>query len=77
MKAIILREYGNADNLNWQICQFPQSTKGQVRIKLKAVSFNPVDYQIRKGLPEGKFVRSNILGRDLSGIIDDVAEDVY
>ncbi len=77
MKAIILREHGNADNFELADLPIPAIHKGQVRIRIKAVSFNPVDYQIRKGLPESKFVRSNILGRDLSGIIDDVAEDVY
>ena len=77
MKAIVLREYGSADNFELADIPIPPMLKGQVRIKIKAVSFNPVDYQIRKGLPEGKFVRSNVLGRDLSGIVDGVAEDVY
>ena len=77
MKAIVLREYGNADNFELTNLPIPTIPKGQVRIKIKAVSFNPVDYQIRKGLAEGKFVRSNILGRDLSGIVDEVADDVY
>lgn len=54
----------------------PPVKKGQVRIKIKAVSFNPVDYQIRKGLPESRSVASNILGRDLSGIVDEVDDDV-
>ncbi len=76
MKAIVLKEYGSADNFELAVLPVPAIQKGQVRIKIKAVSFNPVDYQIRKGLPEGKLVRSNILGRDLSGIVDEVAEDV-
>jgi len=76
MKAIILREYGSADNFELAALPIPAIQKGQVKIKIKATSFNPVDYQVRKGLPEGKFVRSNILGKDLSGIVDEVAEDV-
>jgi len=54
----------------------PPIQKGQVRVKIKAVSFNPVDYQVRKGLSESKMVTSNILGRDFSGIVDEVHEDV-
>lgn len=77
MKAIILREYGAADNFELADLPIPAIQKGQIRIKLKAASFNPVDYQTRRGLPEGKFVESKILGRDLSGIVDEVAEDVY
>jgi NADPH:quinone reductase-like Zn-dependent oxidoreductase len=76
MKAIILGEYGSTDNFELADLPIPTIQKGQIRIKLKAVSFNPVDYQIRKGLAEGKFVKSNILGRDLSGIVDEVADDV-
>ena len=76
MKAIILREYGGRENFEMTELPIPPIPKGQIRIKIKAVSFNPVDYQIRKGLPESRSVASNILGRDLSGIVDEVDEDV-
>lgn len=76
MKAIILKEYGSIDNFEMADLTVPVTRKGQIRIKIKAVSFNPVDYQIRKGLPESRSVTSNILGRDLSGIVDEVYEDV-
>jgi NADPH:quinone reductase-like Zn-dependent oxidoreductase len=76
MKAIILREYGSIDNFEIADLPIPEIQKGQIRIKIKAVSFNPVDYQIRKGLSESRLVTSNILGRDLSGIVDEVYEDV-
>jgi NADPH:quinone reductase len=74
MKAIILRAYGSADNFEAADLPMPGLRKGDVRIKVKAVSFNPVDYQIRKGQPEGRLVTSNILGRDLSGVVDAVHE---
>ena len=76
MKAIILKEHGSVDNFELAELPIPTISKGQIRIKIKAISFNPVDYQIRKGLQESKFVASNILGRDLSGIVDEVHEDV-
>ena len=76
MKAIILREYGSINNFEIADLPIPAIQKGQIRIKIKAVSFNPVDYQIRKGLPESRLVTSNILGRDLSGIVDEVDEEV-
>jgi len=76
MKAIILKEYGGIDNFEMADIPIPSIQKGQVRIKIKAVSFNPVDFQIRKGLPESKSVTSNILGKDLSGIVDEVHKDV-
>lgn len=76
MKAIILKEYGSTENFEMIDIPIPEIKKGQVRIRIKAVSFNPVDYQIRKGQPEGKFVKSNILGRDLSGVIEEIGENV-
>lgn len=76
MKAIILRAYGSADNFEAADLPVPELRGGDVRIKVKAVSFNPVDYQIRKGQPESRFTTSKILGRDLSGVVDGVHEDV-
>jgi NADPH2:quinone reductase len=76
MKAILLKEFGSTDNFELADIPIPQLQKGQVRIKIKAVSFNPVDYQVRKGLPESRSMTSNILGKDLSGIIDEVHDDV-
>lgn len=76
MQAVILKKYGGVDNFELATLPVPSIKKGEIRIKIKAVSFNPVDYQIRKGLPESKFLKSNILGRDLSGIVDEVDEEV-
>jgi len=76
MKAVVLKAYGSADNFEAADLPMPDLRKGDVRIKVKAISFNPVDYQIRKGLPEGRFVTSKILGRDLSGVVDAAHEGV-
>ena len=76
MKAIVLRSFGSAENFSAANLPMPEVREGEVRIKIKAVSFNPVDYQIRRGEPESKGVRSMILGQDLSGIVDAVHEDV-
>jgi NADPH2:quinone reductase len=76
MKAVILKAHGSADNFADADLPLPDLRPADVRIRVKAVSFNPVDYQIRKGLPEGRHVTSNILGRDLSGIVDAVARNV-
>ena len=76
MKAVVLRKFGSIENFEEADIPIPPVQKGQVRIEIKAVSFNPVDFQIRRGLPESKLVTSNILGRDLSGIVDEVYEDI-
>ncbi|MFA6984752.1 MAG: NADP-dependent oxidoreductase [Arenimonas sp.] len=77
MKAIVLGAFGSADNFFMAAdLPIPAVRPGEVRVKVKAASFNPVDYQIRKGQPEGRFLRSMILGSDLSGSVDAVHEDV-
>ena len=76
MKAITLSAFGSADNLALVDVPVPEGRRGEVRIKVKAIAFNPVDCQIRKGQPESSFLRSMILGRDLSGSVDAVHEGV-
>jgi len=76
MKAIVLSAFGSADNFVEEDLPMPEPGEGEVRIRVKAVSFNPVDYQIRKGLSESRRLRSMILGRDVSGSIDAVHESV-
>jgi len=72
MRAVVLSAFGDADNFVAADLPVPEVRAGEVRVRIKAVSFNPVDYQIRKGLPESSRLRSMILGRDLSGVIDAV-----
>jgi NADPH:quinone reductase-like Zn-dependent oxidoreductase len=72
MKAITLSAHGGSENFRLAELPLPPLRKGDVRIRVRSVSFNPVDYQIRKGQAEGRNVTSPVLGRDLSGIVDAV-----
>jgi NADPH:quinone reductase-like Zn-dependent oxidoreductase len=76
MQAIVLSAFGGAENFAVAELPIPEVRRGEVRIRVKAVSFNPVDYQIRRGQSESRHLKSMILGRDLSGSVDAVAEDV-
>jgi len=76
LRAIVLKAFGSVDHFAGVDLPIPEVRQGEVRVRVRAASFNPVDSQIRKGLPEGRLVRSMILGRDLSGSVDAVAEDV-
>ena len=70
MRAIVLNAFGSAENFLAAELPIPQPRAGEVRVRVKAVSFNPVDYQIRRGQSESSRLRSMILGRDFSGVID-------
>lgn len=76
MQAIVLDALGSSDNFRLADLPVPPLRPGDVRIRVRAVGFNPVDTQIRKGGPEGRLVKSPILGRDLSGVVDAVHANV-
>jgi NADPH2:quinone reductase len=72
MQAIALNARSGTDNFRLAELPIPPLRPGDVRIRVRSVAFNPVDAQIRRGGPEGRMVRSPILGRDLSGIVEAV-----
>jgi NADPH:quinone reductase len=76
MKAIVLSSIGSEGTFSLQELPVPPVRVGEVRIRVKAVSFNPVDCQIRRGHTAGRGVASMVLGRDLSGTIDAVHPSV-
>jgi NADPH:quinone reductase-like Zn-dependent oxidoreductase len=76
LKAIALDGHGAGAALRLVELPVPPLRKGDVRVKVASIAFNPVDYQIRKAPPERRSSPSAILGRDLSGVIDAVGEGV-
>ena len=74
MKAIVLKEAGSVDNLEYVELAKPTIKEGEVLIKVKAISINPVDVKSRAG--KGVYGRIKtedplILGWDISGIIEE------
>lgn len=76
MKAIILKRFGGVENFELAEVEIPKVEKGDVLIKTRATAFNPIDYQMRKGLSESKLLKSFILGREFSGEIVELGSDV-
>jgi len=74
MKAILL----NQNNiLTLGDLDTPEPAAGQVRIKIIAAGFNPIDYQMRENEFERRHLHSPVLGRELSGIVDSLGPDVH
>ncbi|MDA3613524.1 quinone oxidoreductase family protein [Polluticaenibacter yanchengensis] len=69
MKAIVLNEFGGVENFEEKEVDHPFVKDKEVLIRIKATAFNPIDYQMRRGAAESKLLKSNILGRELSGEI--------
>jgi NADPH2:quinone reductase len=84
MKAVVMSGYGSAEVFSLQEVPSPIPHEGEIRIRVKASGFNPVDWKIREGWYGGP--PPKILGMDCSGIVDavgpntpqfDIGDEVY
>jgi NADPH:quinone reductase-like Zn-dependent oxidoreductase len=78
MKAIIIKEFGAADQLQIAEIEKPTITDDQVLIKVMAAGLNPVDTKIRSGkhISCKNLQLPTILGKDMSGIVETVGKNV-
>jgi len=67
-------QFGSCDTLAMQEIATPVPKEGEVRIRIKASAFNPVDWKIREGWFGGS--PQQVLGSDCSGIVDVVGPKV-
>lgn len=75
MQAVSLTSFGAADNLIDQTLPKPTPKPHEVLIRVKAVSFNPIDYQLRRsGYPTMKLPVT--LGFDVAGVIEACGAEV-
>lgn len=76
MRAMVIKEYGGYEVFQEDELPDPQTGSGEVRIRVKASSVNPLELKIRAGLvPAGPDLPA-ILNADVAGIIDQVGEGV-
>jgi NADPH:quinone reductase-like Zn-dependent oxidoreductase len=75
MKAVVLRELGEADNLRLEEVPDPQPRAGEVVVRLKAAALNHRDVWIRRGLYAG-IKLPIILGSDGAGEVAAVGAEV-
>ncbi len=75
MKALILEKLGSPDNLKIADQPLPKPNPGEIRVKVKAVGLNPVDYKTaERGHPAWQW--PHILGLDVAGTVDVVGSSV-
>lgn len=70
MKAIRIHEFGGPEVLRVEDLPIPEPGPGEVLVRVRASSVNPVDYKMRNGgyLPADRLPL--ILGRDVAGVAD-------
>lgn len=78
MKAIVIENYGHADELHEQDVPKPTINDNQILIQQYATSINPIDWKLREGyLKDGfNFEFPIILGWDSAGVVAEVGKNV-
>src|SRR5216683_1086152 len=78
MRAIVIEEFGGVEKLELENVDDPEVGAGEVLVRVRATSVNPVDWRIRSGASKGRFdvELPAILGRDLAGEVERAGEGV-
>src|SRR5450755_3047337 len=74
MRAAQFEEFGGPEVLKLVEVDEPHAGAGQVRVAVRAVSVNPVDWKLRSGMMGGELPQ--IVGRDLAGVVDELGDGV-
>jgi NADPH:quinone reductase-like Zn-dependent oxidoreductase len=78
MKAVRFHEYGDPAVLRYEDVQQPAPGAGEVRLRVAATAFNPVDANIRAGFMQGPIpvTLPHTLGYDVAGTVDALGDGV-
>src|SRR3954451_9853168 len=68
MKAVVMHETGAPDVLRYEDRDRPEPDDGEVLIRVRAASVNPIDWKYRRGLTEKALPA--VLGNDASGTVE-------
>jgi NADPH:quinone reductase-like Zn-dependent oxidoreductase len=74
MRAIQYESYGGPEVLALVELPEPHASAGQIRVAVKAVGVNPVDWKFRQGMMGGELPRRT--GLEVAGVVDEVGEGV-
>jgi NADPH:quinone reductase-like Zn-dependent oxidoreductase len=74
MKVIAINDFGSPERFYEEQRDIPRPSPDEVLIRIRAGSFNPIDYKIRQGCFGGDL--PIVLGHDAAGIIEEVGRDV-
>jgi NADPH:quinone reductase-like Zn-dependent oxidoreductase len=74
MKAIQFSQFGGPEVLELVELDDPHPGPGQIRVTVRAVGINPIDWKIRRGAMGGELPRRT--GVEVAGVVDEVGEGV-
>jgi len=68
MHAVVIHETGGPEVMRWEEAERPEPGDGEVLIRVRTASVNPVDWKHRRGLAEKELPA--VLGIDVSGTVE-------
>lgn len=74
MKAVIFRQHGGPDVLEYTDVPEPEIRANDVLVEVKACALNHLDIWVRGGLPGIEIPLPHILGDDVAGVVKQVGE---
>ncbi len=78
MKAVILKAYGDVDQLYYEEVDQPRPGSGEVLVRIAATSLNPIDWKLRSGAMRQfwELEFPAILGHDVAGEVAELGAGV-
>lgn len=79
MKAIIIKQFGSTENLEFAEVEIPKPAANEVLIQVRTISINPVDVKTRAGKGIAGRLKEQmpiILGWDIAGVVTAVGSGV-
>lgn len=78
MKAVVINEYGDVNNLEMTNIAIPEIAEDEVLVEVKATSINPIDLAIREGYLQEQIPLKFpiVLGWDVAGVITRTGSEV-
>ncbi len=74
MKAIQFTEFGRPEVLKVADLPEPHPADGQIRVRVRAVGVNPIDWKVRSGMMGGDLPK--VTGQEVAGVVDELGEGV-
>src|SRR5690348_4429496 len=74
MRAIQYSRFGGPEVLELVEVPDPHPGAGQVRVAVRAVGVNPIDWKMRSGMMGGELPQTT--GREAAGVVDAVGEGI-
>jgi NADPH:quinone reductase-like Zn-dependent oxidoreductase len=74
MRAIQFARFGGPEVLEEVEVPEPHAAAGQIRVAVKAVGVNPVDWKLRRGMVGGHLPRRT--GLEVAGVVDEIGDGV-